>query len=356
MSDLLSDPPRRIAVFRALQLGDMLCAVPALRALRTAWPTAHITLVGLPWAQDFVDRFDYVDELLEFPGFPGLPEREPALGQLAAFFAEAQARHFDLAIQLHGSGTLTNPLVAALGARRNAGFVAAGGWCPDPHTFLPWPAAVPEVRRLLSLVAFLGAPPCGEHLELPLLPEERRAFTVLRQRLPIGEHGYICVHPGARLASRRWLPERFAHVADRLADTGLTVILTGTAAEAPLLAAVEDHMRAPAVNLAGRTTLGTLAALVEGARLVVCNDTGMSHVAAAMRTPSVVVACGSDPRRWRPLDGARHRVVWRPVRCRPCAHEHCPTGHECAVGVEAQAVFAHAASLLQGEQETAHAG
>lgn len=344
----------RVAVFRALQLGDLLCAVPALRALRHALPTGHITLIGLPWARDFARRIGYVDDFIEFPGFPGMPEREPDLLGLPDFFAETRERHFDLAIQMHGSGGLTNPLVARLEAEHMAGFFIPGAWCPDPDLFIPWPEDLPEARRLLALAEFLGAPARGEHSELPLYPEEQEDFAELRHQLPIGNRGYVCIHPGARLASRRWSPERFARVADGLAADGFSIVLTGTREEAPILSAVREAMAAPAIDLAGHTSLGTLAALVAEARLVVCNDTGMSHVAAAVGTPSVVVACGSDPERWRPLDQARHRVLWHPVACRPCGFEHCPTGHECAAGVEAEAVVLEARQILSASPEKRH--
>lgn len=343
--------PENIAVFRALQLGDLLCAVPALRALRGAWPAARITLIGLPWARDFAFRLPYVDDFVAFPGFPGLPERAPELARWPDFLAKLQARHFDLAIQLHGSGRLSNPLVALFGARRLAGFFAPGEWRPESGDFIPWPEGQPEVRRLLALTEALGCPARGEELELPILPEERRAYAELRATLPIGTQGYVCVHAGARLASRRWLPERFAEVADRLAGQGYSVILTGNADEAPLVAEVRARMRAAAIDLAGHTGLGTLAALVAGAQLVVCNDTGLSHVAAAVGTPSVVVASGSDAERWRPLDRDRHRVFWHPVACRPCRHAECPTGHECAVGVEAGMVAEAALALLASTGE-----
>ena len=338
--------PARVAVFRALQLGDLLCAVPALRALRAAWPHARLTLVGLPWARDFVRRFRDVDDFIEFPGAPGLPEREPQRAGWPAFISAVQAHRFDLAIQMHGSGELTNPLVAAFGASRNAGFFPAGWRNPDPSSFLAWPTQLPEVRRLLALAGHLGAPSRGEHLELPVLPAEQRAFVALRAGLPVGERGYVCVHAGARLASRRWPPARFAEVADCLAQAGFTVILTGTASETALVAQVRGAMREAAIDLTGRTTLGTLTALVAQAQLVVCNDTGMSHVAAAVGTPSVVVCCGADPDRWRPLDGRRHRVVWHAVGCRPCSHDDCPIGHECALGVDPATVGAQALSLL----------
>jgi ADP-heptose:LPS heptosyltransferase len=92
-------------------------------------------------------------------------------------------------------------------------------------------------------------------------------------------------------------------------------------------------MAAEPIDLTGELTLGTLAALVERSALVVCNDTGMSHVAAAVGASSVVVSSGSDVSRWAPLDTRHNRVVWHDTPCRPCMHEVCPTAHECANGV-----------------------
>jgi ADP-heptose:LPS heptosyltransferase len=160
---------------------------------------------------------------------------------------------------------------------------------------------------------------------------------------------YVCVHPGARFRSRRWPAGRFAATADAMAALGMQIVLTGTAAEAALTRAVRDAMRAPVVDLTGRLTLGTLAALVDHAALVVCNDTGMSHVAAAVRTPSVVIASGSDVARWAPGDPVRHRVLWHDRPCRPCSHEVCPTLHECATGVSVAHVVATAEQLLHAE-------
>lgn len=339
---------KKIAVFRALQLGDMLCAVPALRSLRMAVPNAEIVLIGLPWAEAFAARFSrYIDRFIAFPGFPGLPERRPALEELPRFLASVQEERFDLAIQLHGSGALTNPLVAAFRASRHAGF-ALPGQAIQPDLPFSWRDDEHEIFRLLDLMEQLGAESCGAMLEFQIEPEDvARAKEVGPDLLP---GGYVCIHPGAQLASRRWPPERFAAVGERLHAAGYRIVVTGTIQEQALTASVCQAMRSPAIDLAGKTDLGSLAALVAGARLVVCNDTGISHVATAVGAPSVVVSSGADIRRWAPLNRLRHRTLAADVPCRPCMEAVCPvSGHPCASGITVDDVVDEAMTLLGDE-------
>jgi ADP-heptose:LPS heptosyltransferase len=332
----------RIVVFRALMLGDMLCAQPALRALRAGLPQAEITLIGLPWAQPLAARWSCVDRFVAFPSHPGLPESRALDDQLPLFFAAMRARHFDLALQMHGNGTVTNGIVAALGAKRTAAFVTDGD-APEHGIAIavPWPQHGHEIERCLTLIDHLGMPRRGLHLEMPLRDDERRDAAALA-----GDRMYAIVHPGAQLPSRRWPVERFAAVADALAARGLAIVITGSAAEASIAKVLVAAMQHPAVDLTGRTSLWVLAALVERAQLVVCNDTGISHVAAATGTPSVVVACGSDVSRWAPLDAERHRVLWESVPCRPCGYVNCPTAHECALAIDAGGASSAAHQLL----------
>lgn len=338
-------PPRSIAVFRALQLGDLLCAVPALKALRLACPGARIVLIGLPWAREFARRYrDLVDGFLEFPGWPGLPEREAEVRALPSFMAAAQAEDFDLAIQLHGSGSYVNSICELLGAKRSAGFYVPGEFCPDARSFMAYPATGSEARRLQLLMEFLGAPILPPKLSFPVLPEDEAEWRRLRAERGMGEGGYACVHPGARWASRRWLPERFAAVADWLSDRGLDIVLTGSDGERGLTAEVARLMKGPSLDAAGMTSLGGLAAALSRARLLVCNDTGVSHLAAALGTRSVVVASGSDVRRWAPEDPLRHRVLSVDIDCRPCGFETCPIGHPCASEVTVEQVLREARS------------
>jgi ADP-heptose:LPS heptosyltransferase len=314
--DLSNQPLQRIVIVRALRgLGDFLCAVPAWRALRSALPTPQITLIGLSEVRGLVNRFSrYLDELVEFPGYPGIIERDFAPRDFPAFLSAMHQRHFDLAIQMHGSGIITNLFTALLGARQLAGFYLPGHYCPDPRHCLPYPETEPEVHRHLSLMEHLGIPLQGSALEFPINPEDWHAFHQLERHPDLQPGAYICLHPGAQDPARRWPPKHFASVADTLAAWGLQIVLTGTASEAPLTAAVARAMHHPALDLTGQTSLGVLAALLSQARLLVCNDTGVSHLAAALSTPSVILFLASDPERWAPLNRQRHRAVGSGIR------------------------------------------
>lgn len=345
-----------IAVFRALKLGDLLCATPALRALRAPRSdgrSPHVTLVSLPWAASLARRLDCVDAFAPFPGHPQLPERTCSTERLARFLAAMRRRRFDLAVQMHGSGGIVNPLVAAFGARWSFGFrPGADEDAPAAAALdesVPWPGQGSEIERCLALTDAMGLPRQGVRPDFPLQETDRRAASALLQAHGVGRD-YAILHAGSQWPSRRWPPERFAAVADALAAQGVQPVLTGTDGEAELTAQVCAAARQPLVDLCGRTDLFTLGALVESARLVVCNDTGISHVAAALRTPSVVVSCGSEVARWAPLDHRLHPVRWIATPCRPCGHTVCPTLHECATGIDAPAVIQTALDLLDATQ------
>ncbi|KQW43255.1 MULTISPECIES: glycosyltransferase family 9 protein [unclassified Roseateles] len=350
MNHAITGPVRRIVVLRALMLGDTLCAVPALRAIRRAWPDAHISLLGVPASRDLVERLPHVDEWLPFPGWPGLPEQPLDVRAWPDFLAAMQAAHWDLAIQLHGSGQLTNPLVALLGARHVAGFHAEGAHVPDARLFCRWPEGGHEVQRLLGLCRHLGLAVDDGTLEFPLRSGDD-AMLRLAWHGWEGGSPYACVHAGAQLASRRWPVARFAAVAEALHDLGLRIVLTGAPSEQALGEQLSELLAVPHVNLVGRTSLWTLGVLLRDARLLVCNDTGVSHIAAALRVPSVVVSCGSEVARWAPPDVERHRVLAAPAPCRPCAHAECPVGHGCALDVGVTEVVRAAQDLLSRFEE-----
>jgi ADP-heptose:LPS heptosyltransferase len=308
----LGDPlPQNIVLVRSLPgLGDFLCMVPALRALRTALPDAHITLIGLNAAIPLIHRFrHYLNGWLEFPGYPGIPEVNFHPKQTVAFLKDIQTLNFDLAIQMHGSGTHINSFTMLLGAKQTAGFFPSSHTCPDSDRFLPYPEQEPEIWRHLRLLEFLGIPLQGDRLEFPLHQADWQHFQELVSAYSLCEGSYICIHPGASTPERRWAYQQFATVADHFAAQGFQIVLTGSPSEVELTQAVAQAMQFPAINLAGRTLLGTIAALLKRSRLLICNDTGISHLAAALEVNSVVIFTQSDPQRWGPLNRDRHRVV-----------------------------------------------
>lgn len=298
--------PQRVAIVRSLPgLGDLLCIIPALRALRTAFPQAEMTLIGLPNLLPLVQRLPYLDGWLEFPGCPGIPEVALSAQRVVATLSQLQQHQFDLALQLHGSGVAMNHFVALMGAKQMAGFYLPNHYCPDRDRFLSYPNTEPEVWRHLRLLEFLGIPLQGDALEFPVYSSDWDALkTVFSCTNP-----YVCIHPGASVSQRCWTPANFAQVADKLAAQGWQIVLTGTIAEASLTSAIAQQMQFPAIDLAGKTSLGAIAALLKNAQLLICNDTGVSHLAAALQVPSVVIFSNSDPQRWAPLDGDRHRAI-----------------------------------------------
>jgi ADP-heptose:LPS heptosyltransferase len=341
--------PQRIAIFRALQLGDLLQAIPAFRAIRAGSPEAEITLIGLPWAKSFTQRFHrYVDRFVEFVGFPGINEVEVIPERITGFIEEQRAYDYDLAIQMHGSGRASNRFILALGTKMTAGYYH--GLCPTELTLgAPYPDDQPEIYRNLGLAKLLGCEDCNPRLEFPLYDQDRSEAAKLLNRLPQVNRPWIGLHAGARPSSRRWPAQYFATVADELAQKfNAQIILTGSADEKVIVNAVEMHMKTQPLNLVGETSLGGLAALISNLDLFVSNDTGPAHIANALDTPSITIFGPSDYRRWAPLDQVRHPIVRRSVECSPCGYSDCPIDHRCLRWIHPAMVMTVAQRLLVG--------
>lgn len=301
-----------VIVLRALPgLGDWLCAVPTLRALRGARPSARIHLVGLPESRPLVGRFrDLVDAFHAFPGWPGLPEQPLEARAVPGFLAALQDLQADLAIQLHGSGEHTNELVELFGAAQVAGFHRPGARLPDPAAFLEWRETEPEVRRGLRLLTHLGIRSRDERLSFPLDAGSRAAALALLESSGIGAP-FAVIHPGGRRPSERWPEAGFAEVGRDLARRGLGVVVTGDARETDLTASVARSIP-DAVDLGGRTDLDCLGWILRACDLLVANDTGVAHLGDALDVRSVVVFGsddGSRAARWAPLDARHHRAA-----------------------------------------------
>lgn len=309
----LGHRPRAIAIFRAIKLGDLLCAVPAFRALRASYPEAHIALISLPWAEEFAACYpQYVDEFIAFPGWPGLPEQPVVPEKTVAFLQAMQDRKWDVMVQMQGNGTLVNAMLGLCGATVLAGYylpdVSSEQWAADKGLFQPYPEKKHEVLRHVGLMNFLGIETQGDALEPPHPAIGSPEIKLLSAQSEGFVQEYVCIHAGG-ISGRRWPEVKFAAVADALAEQGYAVVLTGTKAEEPIIEAVRRLMKHPAISLAGQTNLASLTGLLKKAALVVSNDTGVAHLAVACQTPSVVVFTSADPAEWGPLNTDRHRIV-----------------------------------------------
>ena len=350
----LAHRPSHVVIMRALRLGDLICATPALRSLRAALPHAHFTLIGLPLAREFVHRCRFLDDFEEFPGYPGIADQTIMPRRIVPFLARMQARPYDLAIQLHGSGVFSNPFTVLLGARYTAGFTRPNETDLGLDFSVPYPSKGREIHRLLTLPRALGAPAAGDETELTVLPEDRSALhdsPILHAALDT-KRPLIALHPGAKVATRRWPLDRFAAVGDFLSrEYDAHILLTGGHDEWAMCEQVRTLMQQPAVNLAGQTSLGTLAALLERLELFLSNDSGPAHVAAAIGTPSITIFGAANIEDWAATDTLRHRSLSIPVPCRPCTLSECPTGYTCLHGVTVEMVIENATALL-GQQST----
>ena len=331
--------PRSIALVRLrVGLGDLLCTVPALRALRARLPDAHVALVTWAEMAPVVDRLGF-DELVPFPGWPGIPERAPDEAAIPGWLDGVRGR-FDVAVAMYGANPAANAVVAAMAPRVTAGFFLPGETDADLATHVPYPTHLHEVDRHLHLLDHLGAPPDGRELAFPITEADQAEAAAVAPERP-----YVLLHPGATSSSRRWPLERWAAVGDALAARGHFVAVTGVPGEEETVAAVRSDMRADSLDLCGRTSLGGFAALLRGADLIAGNDSGPMHLAAAVGTPSVAVFLSGDPVRWA-HPAPRHQVARTQVECNPCHFLDCPIDHRCATRVSVDDVLLAAQRAL----------
>lgn len=334
-------------MLRALHLGDLLLAVPALRSIRAGFPNTEITLIGLPWAAAFVQRFrHYLDRFVEFGGYPGIVEVAPNPERSRRFLEAQRAYGYDLVVQMHGSGQASTPCALEMGGRMTVGYYVG-----EPPAGLtqgaPYPDDQPEILRNLGLARLLGCPDRGPHLEFPLFKQDRADAWALLQPLSQRERPWIGVHVGGRRPVSRWPAEYFAAVADHFTrQRGAQIVLTGGPGEEQAVCAVAEQMRAPALRVGGETSLGGLAALIAEMDLFISNDTGPAHIAEALAVPSITIFGPADHRRWGPLDQILHPIVRRPVECSPCLHWECPIDHRCLRWLDPALVIETAGRLL----------
>jgi ADP-heptose:LPS heptosyltransferase len=270
-----------VYVLRALGLGDLLTAVPALRGLRRHFPDAHLVLAAPAQYRELALLTAAVDEVAPTAG---LGDVRPVASRPA------------LAVNLHGSGPQSIDHLERLEPRAlltHRHPLRAG------HPGPPWRDDVHEVDRWCVLLesAGIACDPDDLYLDRPV-------------GHPVGDD-VVVVHPGAAASARRWPAARFAEIASALRSDGHRVVVTGSASERRLAGEVAEAAGLPeSAVLAGELDLLELVALISDCRLLICGDTGVGHVATATRTPSVLLFGPTPPSSWGPRDADRHVVLW----------------------------------------------
>jgi len=274
-----SDGRPDLLVLRAIKLGDALVAVPALHALRRAFPGHRIILATTAWLAPVVELLP-VDVHLAQHGL------DHAIA--------APHGAVDVAVNLHGVGPESSDLVAALGARRVIGHADPAHGYDGPE----WPDDVHERERWARLVTWHG---------IPADPDD---VAIARPETPSVAPGAAVVHVGAFHGARHWPTDRFAAVARGLRERGHDVVLTGGADDVDRSAAVAQGAGlAPEAVLAGVLDLQPFAAVIADAAVVVTVDTGAAHLASAYGVPSVVVFGPAPPEAWGPPASGPHVVL-----------------------------------------------
>jgi ADP-heptose:LPS heptosyltransferase len=292
-----------LLAYRALGLGDLLTAVPALRALAIAFPRHRRAIATPSWLGPLVGWL------------PGRYSMLPA-GELEPL---ALTKQPDVAVNLHGRGPESHRVLLAERPERLIAF----GNDDVPWSGPRWNDAEHEVLRWCRLLEEHGVDADPGRLEI-LAPS---AYA------PERATGSVIVHPGAAAGARRWPADRWSAVAHALRRAGFRVLVTGSAAERSVARAVARRAKLPRHDvIAGGTDVGDLAALVAAAAAVVSADTGIAHLATALGTPSVTLFGPTSPDTWGPPPSPIHRAIWHGGTGDPHADE--PSAGLLSIGVD----------------------
>lgn len=348
-----SDTSSRILIIRFSSMGDIVLTSPVTRAVRRICPDAEI---------DFLTRSEYVGLARALPGVNEVECLEPAKG-LPRLISCIRRRKYDLVIDLHGN--LRSRLVSLAG---NAGRVVRydkrrfsrkaivrrpGGTAAVPHTVDRYLATLDRLDATRG--SHRDGAPGAQEKRRPELKVEARAAALVEKRLADAGIGpgfpVLGVAPGASHGPKRWLPERFARVADHVAESrDMKVLLLGSEEDRTVTGEVARAMKSPAVDWTGTTDLSLLPAAVRRCGLLVSNDSGSMHVATAVGTPVVGVFGATHPRLgFAPL-GPADAVVTLDLPCSPCSlhgDRACRYGtHACMEDLEPRRVIDEAERLM----------
>lgn len=328
------DDARHILCVRLDTLGDVVMTTPAFRALREGRSDRRLTLLTSPPGAEAGRLAPWLDEVLVYdaPWMKATAPRHNSEPELA-MIQRLREQHFDAAIVF--TVFSQNPLPSAvlcyladiplrLAYCHENPYQLLTNWIPDPD---PAEGIRHETRRQLDLVASIGCRTTDERLSLQISAVARWTARRRLSELGINESRlWVLMHPGASAASRRYPPEQFAMIGDRLVrELDCQVIFTGSADESVMVEWIRTQMSRPSSSLVGQLDLEQLAALIELAPLLIANNTGPVHVAAAMQTPVVDLYALTNPQHtpWM----VPNRTLFHDVLCKNCFKSVCPEGH-----------------------------
>jgi lipopolysaccharide heptosyltransferase II len=327
---------RRVLAVRLDNLGDVLMTTPALAAIRQSLPGARLSLLTSSVGAAVAACVREVDEVITFdaPWVKHAAAHDGEPGRAEQRLVDALRGRFDAAVIF--TVCTQSALPAALLCRLAGIPLRLAHSRENPYGLLShWVRESDElgddmrheVQRQLALVAAVGCTVDDDRLRLHLTaPQRRRARTLLQEAGVAATRPYFIVHPGASAPSRRYPAARFGSAADAIAArSGCLPVFTGEASEQPLIDEARRCMSQPSVTLAGRVGVPELAALIGESRLLLSNNTGPAHIAAAMGTPVTVLYALTNPQHtpWR----VRAQVLNHDVPCRHCLKSECPAGH-----------------------------
>jgi lipopolysaccharide heptosyltransferase II len=340
-------------------IGDVLMTTPAIRALKESHPSRRITLLTSSAGAATASLVPEIDEVIVYDA-PWLKATSPRIDSRPEYEMADRLRQLQFDAAVIFTVYSQNPLPSAflcyladiplrLAHCHENPYQLLTNWVKDPE---PESFVRHEVRRQLDLVATVGCQINDERMSLHVPEDARCHVQDILQKLGVDqERPWVVIHPGARAASRRYPPEGFASVARRLVmDMGIKVIFTGTEPERELVEGIQTAMGVPSHSLVGCLNLGEMAAIVAIAPVLIANNTGPVHIAAAVGTPVVDLYALTNPQHtpW----GVPHRVLFHDVPCKYCYKSICPEGHHnCLRLVTPESVVGAACELLKTKYE-----
>jgi heptosyltransferase II len=346
---LSTEKIQRIVVRGTNWVGDSVMSIPALRALRRLLPEAEITLAVRPWARDLFINQPFIDNVLIY-------DRRNAFSVVGQI-REWRKRKFELAVLFQNAfEAAVIPFFAGVPRRIGYATESRQALLTDPVPLPEWRATEHEVFYYLYLIAALeqslfGSNTVTEHPpDATLELSENRKVTARQQLLANGvleNNTVVAVCPGSiNSRAKRWPAEYFAALSDRLIAEGKQVLLIGSKDEHDVSVDVTSRMHNKPVVLTGKTTLEELTAILSISDLVVTNDTGPAHIAAALGRPTLVIFGPTNPLTTRPFS-AQAEILRHPPDCAPCMLRDCPIDHRCMTAITVDEVLEHSLSILK---------